>query len=76
MTTKEKFVPVARLVRSQLKLTLLAKNPKAASVAITRLANDLATLITAEYPRFARDEFLKGCGIDDSLLTMAGLPLL
>jgi hypothetical protein len=73
MTAKEKFDPVTKLIRSQLRATLLAKNPKAASIAITRLANDLADLIIAEYPRFDRGAFLRSCGIDDSLLAISGL---
>ena len=74
MTTKEKFKPVAELIRQQLKFCLLRQSPVESSHAITRLAHELAFLIVDTYPRFDRSEFLAECGIDDELLESCGLP--
>ncbi len=76
MTTEEKFKPVAKLMRQQLKFCLLRERPVEASQAITRLANDLAFLIVDTYPRFDRGKFLKECGIDNAMLEGCGLPTL
>ena len=76
MTTKEKFQPVAKLIRQQLQLCLLRERPVEASRGITRLANDLALLIVDTYPRFDRDEFLEQCGIENATLKECGLPTL
>jgi hypothetical protein len=74
MTTEEKFKPVAQLVKEQLKFCLVRERPLEAAHAITRLANDLTTLIVDSNPRFNRGKFLKACGIDDKFLTDCGLP--
>ncbi len=74
MTTKEKFKPVAELIRQQPQFCLQRDRPVEASHAIARLANDLAFLIVDTYPRFDRDEFLEQCGIDNAMLKGWGLP--
>jgi len=76
MTTEEKFKPVAQLMRQQLQYCLLRKRPVEAGQTITRLANDLASLIVDTYPRFDRGKFLKACGIDDAMLEACGVPTL